>query len=65
MRITEHTVPGQYPVKWDIKNHRHVITYGEDIKVFPYREGVLAAERFGHCVLHALQCAGRFRDGQA
>lgn len=48
------------PVWWFAGKKVNYIYYGSDHQHFQDREE--AAKRYGYCVLHSLECCGRFED---
>ena len=55
--ILETTIPGQYTVRVEQRaNGTFRVTYGADVT--DHLDRIAAAEQYGHCVFHALECTG-------
>jgi len=58
--VAVHDVPDQYRVVWTVDQlGRHTVTYGAEVRSFPKNQDLRAAECFGECVRHQVECAGR------
>jgi len=53
---------GDTAVTWHRDKKGYVITYG--LQETHHQNNLIASHKFGECIRHSLECAGRFDYGQ-